>query len=57
MGENKLKKFRESRLISESELARKAKVSSITIPRIENGLSCQRTTMRKVLLALGLRIF
>jgi DNA-binding XRE family transcriptional regulator len=50
---NKLKSIRESRLMSKSELARKAGVSSLTIDRIERGEKCRMETMRKVILALG----
>ena len=53
MSHNVLKKIREDLLISKAELARKAKVSSVTIARIEKGMSCRMETKRKVLLALG----
>jgi DNA-binding XRE family transcriptional regulator len=51
---NRLKQVRESRLISKSELARKAGISLLTIDRIEKGISCRKETMRKILAALGL---
>lgn len=50
---NKVKTIRESRLMSKSELARKAGVSPLTIDRIERGESCRMETMRKIILALG----
>lgn len=50
---NKLKSIRESRLMSKSELARKAGVSPLTIDRIERGEKCRLETMRKIILALG----
>lgn len=50
---NKLKTIRESRLMSKSELARKAGVSPLTIDRIERGEVCRMETMRKIILALG----
>ena len=50
---NKVKAIRESRLMSKSELARKAGVSSLTIDRVERGESCRLETMRKIILALG----
>lgn len=53
---SKLRKFRESLLMSRSELARKAEVSILTISRIEAGESCRLSTMRKVIVALGLDI-
>ena len=52
-GMNKVKKIRESRLISKAELARKAGVSVLTIQRVENGLSCRLDTKRKIIEALG----
>lgn len=50
---NKVKSIRESRLLSKSELARKAGVSALTIARIERGEECRMETMRKIILALG----
>jgi DNA-binding XRE family transcriptional regulator len=50
---NKVKSIRESRLMSKSELARKAAVSTLTIDRIERGEKCRMETMRKIILALG----
>lgn len=56
MKENALRKTRESLLMSKSELARAAKISPITITRIENGLPCRMETKRKIILALGLEL-
>ena len=53
MDHNVLKEIRENLLISKAELARKANVSSVTIDRIEKGMSCRMETKRKILLALG----
>jgi DNA-binding XRE family transcriptional regulator len=50
---NKVKTIRESRLMSKSELARKAGVSTLTIDRVERGEKCRMETMRKIILALG----
>ena len=50
---NKVKSIRESRLMSKSELARKAGISTLTIDRIERGEKCRMETMRKIILALG----
>jgi len=50
---NKVKTIRESRLMSKSELSRKAGVSTLTIDRIERGEQCRMDTMRKIILALG----
>jgi DNA-binding XRE family transcriptional regulator len=56
MQKNALKKVREARLMSKTELARTAGVSPITISRIENGLPCRMATQRKIILALGLKL-
>jgi DNA-binding XRE family transcriptional regulator len=56
MKTNALKQARESLLMSKSELARAAKVSPITISRIEKGLPCRMETKRKIILALGLKL-
>ncbi|MDD2898467.1 MAG: helix-turn-helix transcriptional regulator [Desulfuromonadaceae bacterium] len=53
---NSVKTIRESRLLSKSELARKAGVSVITVGRIERGEECRMETMRKIILALGYTI-
>ena len=53
---NNVMKIREDLLMSKSELAHKAGVSALTIDRIEKGMSCRVTTMRKIILALGYRI-
>ncbi|NTV46132.1 MAG: helix-turn-helix transcriptional regulator [Chlorobiales bacterium] len=50
---NNVKVIRESRLMSKSELARKAGVSVLTVARIERGEECRMETMRKIILALG----
>jgi len=56
MGRNALREIREALLISKAELARKARVSPITIDRIEKGKNCRLETKRKLLLALGYRL-
>jgi DNA-binding XRE family transcriptional regulator len=56
MQKNTLRKVREARLMSKTELARTAGVSPITISRIENGLPCRMATQRKIILALGLNL-
>ena len=53
MSQNTLKTIRESLMISNIELARKANISPITIARIENGMPCRMETKRKIILALG----
>jgi len=54
---NRVKKIRESLLMSKTELSRKANVSPITIARIEKGMQCRLETQRKIILALGLNLF
>jgi DNA-binding XRE family transcriptional regulator len=53
---NRVKKFRESLLMSKTELSRKANVSPITIARIERGMPCRLETQRKIILALGFNL-
>ena len=56
MSKNALRKIRESLMISKAELAKKAKISPMTITRIENGMPCRLETKRKVILALGYEV-
>jgi predicted transcriptional regulator len=56
MAMNQVKKIRESLLMSKAELARKAGISPLTVDRIESGAPCRLSTMRKLILALGLRL-
>jgi DNA-binding XRE family transcriptional regulator len=53
---NNVQLCRERLMMSKAELARKAGLSTLTIDRVEAGRPCRLDTMRKVLLALGLRI-
>ena len=52
---NNLKKLRLERMMSKAELARRAGVSTLTIDRVERGMSCRMDTKRKILEALGLK--
>ena len=54
---NRVKEIREAQLMSKAELARKAGLSPVTIDRIENGAECRMSTMRKIILALGMKSF
>ena len=56
MSHNLVKKIRENHLMSKAELARKARVSPLTIGRIEKGESCRMETKRKIILALGYKV-
>ena len=53
---NRVRKIRESLLMSKTELARMANVSPITIARIEKGMPCRLETQRKIILALGFNL-
>jgi predicted transcriptional regulator len=53
---NNVQRLREELLLSKAELARRAGVSVLTIDRIEKGAECRLDTMRKIILALGLRV-
>ncbi len=56
MPSNNVQRYREARMMSKAELARKAGLSTLTIDRIEAGRPCRLDTKRKILLALGLKI-
>ena len=56
MRNNALKEIRENLLMSKAELARMAKVSSMTIDRIEKGMDCRVETKRQIILALGYNV-
>jgi len=56
LAKNYVKKFREELMMSQAELARKAKVSAITIGRIEKGMPCRLETMRKIITGLGKKL-
>ena len=53
---NNLQAFRESRMLSRAELAKKAGVSPLTIGRVESGEACRLSTMRKILNALEIEL-
>ena len=54
--QNNVKKMREAKMLSKTELARLAGISPLTLDRIEKGKDCRMATKRKILLALGLTI-
>ncbi len=56
MSKNTLKEYRERILLSKTELARNAGLSTLTIDRIEKGFPCRLDTKRKIIKALGLNI-
>jgi DNA-binding XRE family transcriptional regulator len=51
---NRVRELRENRMVSTSELARKARLSELTVFRIERGEHCGTKTKRKILAALDL---
>ncbi|MCH8056189.1 MAG: helix-turn-helix domain-containing protein [Deltaproteobacteria bacterium] len=53
---NSVKRIREAKMLSKTELAKLAGISPLTIDRIEKGNICRLATKRKILLALGLKI-
>jgi len=53
--QNRVREFRENKLMTQAQLARKAKVALRTIHSVEKGMNCRMDTKRKILLALGLR--
>ncbi|HWP22664.1 MAG TPA: helix-turn-helix transcriptional regulator [Candidatus Binatia bacterium] len=53
---NNVRKMREAKMLSKTELARLAGISPLTLDRIEKGKECRLSTKRKILLALGLTI-
>lgn len=52
---NRVRELRENRLMTQAQLARKAKVALRTIHSVEKGMNCRMDTKRKILLALSLR--
>ena len=52
---NRVRELRENRLMTQAQLARKAKVALRTIHSVEKGMNCRMDTKRKILIALGLR--
>ncbi len=52
---NRVRELRENRLMTQAQLARKAKVALRTINSVEKGMNCRMDTKRKILLALGMR--
>ncbi|MGZ9146920.1 MAG: XRE family transcriptional regulator [Candidatus Deferrimicrobiaceae bacterium] len=42
--------------MSKAELARRAKISVLTIDRVEKGMTCRMDTKRKIILSLGMQL-
>ena len=54
MGDNPIKRYRESLHMNKSELTRKVDVPPLTISCVESGTPCRVETQRKILFALDL---
>lgn len=52
---NRVRELRENKLMTQAQLARKARVALRTIHSVEKGMNCRMDTKRKILLALGIR--
>jgi DNA-binding XRE family transcriptional regulator len=53
---NNVRLLREKQLLTKTELAKKAGVSTLTIDRIEAGMPCRVDTKRKIILGLGMTV-
>ncbi|MDE0885222.1 MAG: helix-turn-helix transcriptional regulator [Myxococcota bacterium] len=51
---NRVREIREHKLMTQAQLARKARIARRTIHSVEKGLNCRMDTKRKILFALGL---
>ncbi len=54
MKRNRVRELREDKLMTQAQLAKKAKVALRTIHSVEKGMNCRMDTKRKILLALGI---
>jgi DNA-binding XRE family transcriptional regulator len=52
---NRVRELRENKLMTQAQLAKKAKVALRTIHSVEKGMNCRMDTKRKILIALGMR--
>ncbi len=50
---NRVRELREDKLMTQAQLAKKARVALRTIHSVEKGMNCRMDTKRKILLALG----
>ncbi len=53
---NNVRKIREGLLLSKAEMSRRARISVLTIDRVEKGMACRMDTKRKIILSLGLKL-
>jgi len=50
---NRVRELRENKLMTQAQLAKKARVALRTIHSVEKGMNCRMDTKRKILMALG----
>ncbi len=50
-----MRELRESRYLTQADLARRANLTPRTVHNVEKGLRCRMDTKRKILQALGVR--
>ena len=55
MEQNRVRELRMQELMTQEQLAHKARLALRTIHSVEKGMACRMTTKRKILLALGRR--
>jgi len=53
---NRVRELRESKLMTQAQLAKRAKLAVRTIQSIEKGMRCRMFSKRKILLALDLTL-
>jgi len=51
---NRVRELRENKLMTQAQLAKKARVALRTIHSVEKGMNCRMDTKRKILMALGI---
>ena len=52
--QNRVRELRRRRLMTQEQLARRARISLRTVQSVEKGLTCRRDTVRKLLRGLGI---
>ncbi len=52
---NRVRELRENKLMTQAQLAKKARVALRTIHSVEKGMNCRMDTKRKILIAPGFR--
>lgn len=52
---NRVRELRQEKLMTQADLARRAKVALRTVHSVEKGMNCRLDTKRRIILALGFR--